>query len=454
MTRVLATTAALVALVAAPPTHAAAPVPWCGTAQSAVDRVPDVTPGYSIHVLYGRAPGIADRFADLAPRLAGDAAGIEAWWRGSDPTRTPRFDLFPAPGCASSFGALDITSLQLSQGISNIDDAFGELRGTLGDLGFNEPEKAYLLYYDGPTAQVGSSRVCGQGSAGGFSRPGFAVIYLDSCAADQGDEVRPVVVLHELMHVFGAVSGSAPHHCSRGHVCDAPDDLMTAELNVDSLALQLLDVGRDDYYGHSGRWLDVQDALFLERLDSPDRTPPTAPGGLRVGDDPRGLTRFSWRAAQDDVGPVLYRVYEDGVFIGETTQTSALVAGAGAITRYSVRAEDSVGHLGPITSVRFRDGVGMVDGQGRLVRDTVRPPAIARVSVRRTARAATLTWPAVRDPGGLRSYRVRIGARTVIVRKPAITLALARVTGAVSIAAVDRAGNIGPALVVPRSRLR
>lgn len=454
MTRVLATTAAFVALVAASPAHGAAPVPWCGTAPSAVDRLPDATQGYAVHVLYARAPNIADRFAALAPRLAGDAAGIEAWWRGNDPTRTPRFDLFPAPGCASSFGALDITSLQLPQGLSTIDAAFGEVRAALGELGFNETEKAYLVYYDGPTGQVGNNRVCGQGSAGGFSRPGLAVIYLDSCGADAGDDVRPVVALHELMHVFGAVSSAAPNHCSRGHVCDSLEDLMTSELSSDDLASQLLDVGRDDYYGHGGRWVDVQDSLFLERLDSPDRAAPTTPGALRVGDDPRGLTRFSWRAAQDDVGPVSYRIYEDGVFIGETGQTSALVAGAGTITRYSVRAEDSVGHLSPAAAVRFRDGVGMVDEQGRLVRDTVRPPAIVRVAVRRTARTATLSWASVRDAGGVRSYRVRIGTRTVTVRKPSITLALARVTGSVSIAAVDRAGNVGPALVVPRSRIR
>ena len=39
----------------------------------------------------------------------------------------------------------------------------------------------------------------------------------------------------------------------------------------------MLDGGRDDYYGHSGTWTDVQDSLFLERLDSPDRAAPSLP---------------------------------------------------------------------------------------------------------------------------------------------------------------------------------
>ena len=66
---------------------------------------------------------------------------------------------------------------------------------------------------------------------------------------------------------------------------------------------------------------------------------------------------------------------------------------------------------------------------------------------------AVLTWPAAHDAGGLRAYRVKIGLRTVTVQKPTITLKRARVSGPVSIAAVDRAGNIGPSLVVARGRV-
>jgi hypothetical protein len=452
--RALATAAAFVALVAAPPAQASTPVPWCGTESSAVDRLPDAVPGYAVHVTLVRPPGAPDRFAELAPRLAGDAAAIEAWWRGHDPTRSPRFDLFSAPGCAGSFGALDITSLELPQAISEIDVAFGQLRQLLGDLAFDEPEKAYLVYYDGPTGQVGNDRVCGQGGQGSFGRPALAIVFLDSCDADAGDVVRPVIAAHELMHVLGAVSSSAPSHCSRGHVCDTTSDLMAAVLSGADLSEHVLDGGRDDYYGHAGSWTDVQDSLFLERLDSPDRTPPTAPGALRVGDNPGGLTRVSWSPSQDDVGPVSYRVYEEGRFVGETTGTFTLVPGAGGTVRYAVRAADAVGHLGAVVAARYRDGVGMVDERGRLVRDTVRPPAVARVTVRRTGRISRLTWPAVRDAGGLRSYRVKIGARVVVVRKPAIAITRARVTGPVTVAAVDRAGNIGPALTVPRSRVR
>ena len=86
--------------------------------------------------------------------------------------------------------------------------------------------------------------------------------------------------------------------------------------------------------------------------------------------------------------------------------------------------------------------------------DTVRPPAIDRYTVKRLAAAVVLSWPAVRDGGGLSGYRVKVGGRTVTVGKPTIKIARSRVVGPVTITPVDRAGNAGPALVIARSRLR
>ena len=76
------------------------------------------------------------------------------------------------------------------------------------------------------------------------------------------------------------------------------------------------------------------------------------------------------------------------------------------------------------------------------------------MSVRRAAKTVRLSWPAVRDPGGLRGYRVKIGSRILTVTKPAVTLNRATLRTAVSLAAVDRAGNIGPSTTVPLHRLR
>jgi hypothetical protein len=60
----------------------------------------------------------------------------------------------------------------------------------------------------------------------------------------------------------------------------------------------------------------------------------------------------------------------------------------------------------------------------------------------------------VRDAGGIRSYRVKSAGRTFFVKKASVALSLSRLRTGVTIAAVDRAGNVGPATVVPLRRLR
>jgi hypothetical protein len=57
-----------------------------------------------------------------------------------------------------------------------------------------------------------------------------------------------------------------------------------------------------------------------------------------------------------------------------------------------------------------------------------------------------LRWPAVADPIGLRGYRVTApGLKPVLVTGTSASLPRARVRGkTVSVAAVDRSGNVGP----------
>lgn len=454
MKRLLVSLVALAALGSAAPAQASTPMPWCGAGSSGVDRLPDATPGFAVHVAYVRPPGAPDRLAEWAPRLVGDVAAIDAWWRSQDPTRAPRFDLFPF-ACSSTFGRLDISSVTLSQAAGEVRFAFSTLRFLLAEHGFIEPEKAYLVYFDGPVGQTFEDEVCGAGDVPSGGLPGIAIVFLHACEAEE-DAFRPVVAVHELVHVLDAVAGAAPNHCFQGHVCDDPADLLNASLSGNELETHVLDSGRDDYYGHAGEWPDVQNSRFLERLDSPDRAPPSMPSALTATDGAApGLVRVSWRGSSDDVGPVTYRVYQDNRFVAATRSTSALLSIAETDTSsYAVRASDPVGHLSQPAAIRFRLGLGVVDTQGRLVRDTVRPPAVRDIVVRRTARTVALSWPAVRDPGGVRHYRVTVGARTLTVARPRVTLARATVRSAVSLAAVDRSGNVGPATVVPLRRLR
>ena len=189
--RLLVGLAALAALGAAAPAQASIPMPWCGTDSSAVDRLPDATLGYAVHVVYVRAPGGADRFGELAPRIVGDVAAIEAWWRSQDATRAPRFDLFPI-ACATAFGALDITNVELPQPVSGVTarstrsgcSSRRRLQRAREDL------SRLLRRADRPDRPRADLR---PGRAAERPAPGMAIVYLDSCGATDSDSLRPVV---------------------------------------------------------------------------------------------------------------------------------------------------------------------------------------------------------------------------------------------------------------------
>jgi hypothetical protein len=102
-------------------------------------------------------------------------------------------------------------------------------------------------------------------------------------------------MLHELVHTLGFVAACAPHHTLAGHVSDDPQDLMYAG----PLAWQpsMLDVGRDDYFGHGAYCDDLATSDFLEQLGA---TPPQARlelGRPTSAGQPRAGRRFGVTAA-------------------------------------------------------------------------------------------------------------------------------------------------------------
>jgi hypothetical protein len=263
------------------PAVARAATPWCGNDRLATDRVPDAVGGPQTHVVYAIPSDGADRFGDVASAIATDVAAVEAWWRREDPSRAPRFDLFPFLGCAAGMGRLDLSLVRLPQPASAYFAVAGRAERLANDLwssGHAHPYKKYLVYYDG---LVESANICGTafrtGEAGG--RMGLAAVWLQSrpgfpgCGTLGAEDYLAKVAAHELIHQLGAEPPGAPHPCpdDEGHTCDDVRDVMQGGGGrFPTLAEYSLDVGRDDYYGHAGSWLDVQDSAWLQRLDSPD----------------------------------------------------------------------------------------------------------------------------------------------------------------------------------------
>ena len=129
-----------------------------------------------------------------------------------------------------------------------IDDGFGSTF-----------KRLWLVYFDGNR----TDGVCG------IAYQQFTTVFMqNSCGSVNGftpaaavgaSANMPQVALHEMLHGLGAVPACAPHW-SGGHVTD-PNDLMY--FNAGSQPKQL-DIGRDDYYGHSNpNCLDVEDSPFI-----------------------------------------------------------------------------------------------------------------------------------------------------------------------------------------------
>jgi hypothetical protein len=265
-------------------------VPWCGTTPASTDR-PDAIAGRQVHVVYALPSDGADRWADVGPGITTDLAALVVWWRQQDYTRAPRFDLAPF-SCLPSMGALDISQVRLPQDSAYFYDGatrFYRLRDALAAVGFDDPDKKYLVYYDTPNPlPLG---ICGEGvqdplRGGSF---GYAEVLLapnleanpttTGCGQIWSPSYRggysAMVAGHELIHTFGAVDktspGGPPHVCpdSPGHVCDSDVDIMRPGGKTYWLDNTLLDFNHDDYYAHTGSWWDIQDSPWLSHLNEP-----------------------------------------------------------------------------------------------------------------------------------------------------------------------------------------
>jgi hypothetical protein len=282
------------------------PVRWCGTDSVSNDR-PDVA-GPNIHVIYAYPADGIDRFAERAHQIVNDLAAIDLWWRRQDPTRAPRFDLFPFSGCTTKLGALDISKVRLPQpGAYYAPDTTGAVTGRSRHLRlqealnaapfeFGSSAKKYLGFYDAPTADSG----CAGGTIGRPTTGGpfdYAWVYLGGigCPNDLGGRGRSAgIAAHELVHVLGALprplpNPGPPHPCSdQTHVCDSDTDIIARV--APPIDERVLDVGHDDYYGHSGSWWDVQDSPYLAAQTPLTVTVSRAQGTSgRVVSEPAGL---------------------------------------------------------------------------------------------------------------------------------------------------------------------
>jgi hypothetical protein len=274
----------------------AAQAAWCGAAAQS-DRAPNAVAGNPVHWIYAIPSDGADNLSGLASTMQADAEQIDTWWRGQDPTRTPRNDV----ALFSCGTQLDITTLRTTRSSAQLmplEARFSDIYDELLRARLDSSLTKYVVYYDGPADEP---NVCGQGGsdASGF---GLAIVYFRSCSGVS----TAAVAAHEFLHAIGAVPTGAPHECTganSAHVCDTAADIMYPSLGGAPLSSKTLDPGRDDYYGHSSSWIDTQDSAWLVRLDGQTPLALTVSGPGSVSADVPGLLcaascTTTWNAGQ------------------------------------------------------------------------------------------------------------------------------------------------------------
>lgn len=223
-----------------------------------------------------------DRTLDTDATLAHSVEAWNEWFAAQTSDRRLRLDRVD--------GALDITFVRLNRSNEDLND-FGvllrdQIEGALVARGFDDPDKIYLVYYDGGDETTQS---CG-GAAYPPQLPGtVAVLYLQAipgtgnpCSenefADSVDAPGYIefAALHEVLHVLGVVPECAPRHVLDGHVSDSPTDLMYA--GNEALNPSVVDVNRNDYFeANIANCLDLADSSFLEPRAIPSSLPPGWP---------------------------------------------------------------------------------------------------------------------------------------------------------------------------------
>jgi hypothetical protein len=294
--------ATLIGILGVAPSHAsseeagAAPLPRIG-----YDRADDLT-GSQVHVMYVLPSDGVDRHLDSNGMLGGSLTAFQTWLQAQSSGRSLRIDTYQ--------GSVDLTFFRLSRTDSEIAGhlAFAreQIEADLKAAGFNAPNKIYAIYYDGTSAYS-----CGGGAwppdvIGSVAAlyllgepPGFPPCSTNTFASAAGPpRYFEFAMLHEIVHTLGFVATCAPHHTRRGHVSDAPHDLMWAGEDPWDIEHMELDVGRDDYFAHSTPSCpNLQDSPFMTSEASPPGqtippppAPPTTPQPTQLQPQPKSVT--------------------------------------------------------------------------------------------------------------------------------------------------------------------
>jgi hypothetical protein len=331
-----------------------------------------------VKVIYAHPSDRPNDFAAISPLLAeGVRNMVEYVYLESGDLKSVRFDL----GTAAGRDCVDVQRVSLPNPSAYYDPEHASLarERVVADVeavtGPAAGPRLNLIFADLPNLErsanteplpVDDSATGAAWQGGGYSAVVFERNYTDGLAAAFGE-----VGVHELWHMLGSVSSSAPNYGGGGH-CIEQQDLMCDQIyggpticdyrqyeTVEWRLIDAIDCGRDDYFSPSpapGSYLathwNTYDSPFLCAIGTcgPDNFAPSVTiRGKRVWKASRA--RFKLRASEPSVR--FSCKIDNGGYrpCDPRYRTPPLPAGK---HRLRVKGRDAAGNLGKADSIGFR----------------------------------------------------------------------------------------------------
>jgi len=297
-----------------------------------VDRADEKT-GQQIRVLYVVPSDSVDEDLDNNGKILNSVSSFQTWFNGQA-ARKLKIDTFSG---LPDIGFVRLTKTDAAMkgtDPNNISIATGHafvlnrIEIELKAMGQIAPSKLYAVYYGG-----GSFYACGGGGYPPLIKLQTGAMYLKGTPPGSICSTQPVGasatvpryqdygMLHEVMHTMGVVASQAPNQHKTGHVYDTSSgnphrDLMyTPRTSADAFwgytEGLILDINRDDYFAHSGSFLDAQDSPFI-----PPATPVVSMTSPAAGATVSGSSVAVSASAYDDVAVLGVQFKLDGANLG------------------------------------------------------------------------------------------------------------------------------------------
>jgi hypothetical protein len=261
-----------------------------GTTAASTPNVPcygDGTSGDRVQAVYAHAADVSDRYAALLPSVRQWAADADdVFNQSAAETGGIRHIRFVTDSSCN----ISVIDIQLSTtGDDSIDNTISELQ----HLGYNRPDRKYLVWMDANVycgiAQVFSDDSSGQNNlSNGNGAVAGEVARVDSACWGLSSSNQSIEA-HELMHALGGVQTSAPHATKYSHCWDESDRMCyqdgsgsTMQQICPSSHENRFDCNHDDYYSTNpppGSYLathwNTANSSFLATADGSPAPPTT-----------------------------------------------------------------------------------------------------------------------------------------------------------------------------------